>query len=229
MKEQIKEYMINKFGHFPQDLDQLTEFIGGFNASLAPSVSDEEIKRDIKREAELYQSDPAKTSFEISRAEYFAFCEGAKWMRDNHLPSKGDEVCPKCGDTGRCEPQTLDSPDGQECNHHLPQTEEWEKALVILKEYFVIDKIISEEYLIKIAKAIAEATHPPQTASLGMLVWHKEIYKGNERMKIVGIRETSVELEGDYSGGTHNVCQRDWYSKEGLIFDKEQALNNKDK
>ena len=57
-----------------------------------PSVTDEEIKRDIKREAELYQSDPAKTSFEISRAEYFAFCEGAKWMRDNHLPSKGEEI-----------------------------------------------------------------------------------------------------------------------------------------
>lgn len=25
-------------------------------------------------------------------------------------------VCPKCGDMGRCEPFTLDSPDGQECD-----------------------------------------------------------------------------------------------------------------
>ena len=27
-----------------------------------------------------------------------------------------DSVCPKCGDTGRCEPRTLADPDGQECN-----------------------------------------------------------------------------------------------------------------
>ena len=25
-------------------------------------------------------------------------------------------VCPKCGDTGRCEPRTLSDPDGQECD-----------------------------------------------------------------------------------------------------------------
>ena len=27
-----------------------------------------------------------------------------------------DNVCQKCGNTGRCEPRTLDSPDGQECD-----------------------------------------------------------------------------------------------------------------
>ena len=42
MKAQIKEYMINKFGHFPQDLDQLTEFIKGFN-SHTPQSDDVEI------------------------------------------------------------------------------------------------------------------------------------------------------------------------------------------
>ena len=25
-------------------------------------------------------------------------------------------VCPKCGNMGRCEPRTLESPDGQECD-----------------------------------------------------------------------------------------------------------------
>ena len=94
MKEQIKE-ILKKFAGdniaiSEKDFDELSVEISE-ELSLAPSVTDEEIKRDIKREAELYQSDPAKTSFEISRAEYFAFCEGAKWMRDNHLPSKGDE------------------------------------------------------------------------------------------------------------------------------------------
>lgn len=53
---------------------------------------------------------------------------------------------------------------------------------------------------------------------LGMFVYHKDIYHGHERMKIVGIREKHVELEGDYSGGTHNVCQRDWERIDGLIL-----------
>jgi len=26
-----------------------------------------------------------------------------------------NSVCPKCGNTGRCEPRTLGDPDGQEC------------------------------------------------------------------------------------------------------------------
>ncbi len=27
---------------------------------------------------------------------------------------------------------------------------------------------------------------------------------------VVGIRKDSIEIEGDFSGGTHNVCQRSW-------------------
>jgi len=55
---------------------------------------------------------------------------------------------------------------------------------------------------------------------LGMWVYHKELYDGHERMKIVGIREDSVELEGDYSGGTNCVCQRDWLSIDGVLFEE---------
>ena len=55
---------------------------------------------------------------------------------------------------------------------------------------------------------------------LGQEVYHKEIYDGNELMKIVGIRENEVELEGDYSGGTHGVKQRDWYPILGLILNQ---------
>ena len=29
---------------------------------------------------------------------------------------ESNSVCPKCGDTGRCEPRTLSDPDGQECD-----------------------------------------------------------------------------------------------------------------
>lgn len=55
---------------------------------------------------------------------------------------------------------------------------------------------------------------------LDQKVYHKDIYWGREEMKIVGIRKNSVELEGDWSGGTHNVCQKDWMPIEGLIFKK---------
>lgn len=43
---------------------------------------------------------------------------------------------------------------------------------------------------------------------LGMQVFHENIYNGKELMEVVGIRETEVELEGDYSGGTHAVKQK---------------------
>lgn len=29
---------------------------------------------------------------------------------------ESNSVCPKCGNTGRCEPRTLSDPDGQECD-----------------------------------------------------------------------------------------------------------------
>ena len=55
-------------------------------------------------------------------------------------------------------------------------------------------------------------------------VYHKEIYKGKELMTITGFKVDingilMVELEGDYSGGTHNVCQREWFYADGLIYE----------
>lgn len=52
---------------------------------------------------------------------------------------------------------------------------------------------------------------------LGMNVFHETIYDGNECMKVVGIRYEEVELEGDYSGGTHNVIQKEWFPIKGLF------------
>ena len=43
---------------------------------------------------------------------------------------------------------------------------------------------------------------------LGMEVYHEKIHDGKERMTIVGIRATEVELEGDWSG---------WISINGLF------------
>ncbi len=52
---------------------------------------------------------------------------------------------------------------------------------------------------------------------INQCVYHSEIYGGKEQMKIVGLRENEVELEGDYSGGTHNTVGRQWFPIKGLI------------
>ena len=36
-------------------------------------------------------------------------------------------------------------------------------------------------------------------------------YYENEVFTVIGIKENELELQGDWSGGTHNVCQRSWY------------------
>jgi len=45
---------------------------------------------------------------------------------------------------------------------------------------------------------------------IGQIVYHRNIYDHKEPLKIVGLRENEVELEGDYSGGTYNVVQKQW-------------------
>jgi hypothetical protein len=44
---------------------------------------------------------------------------------------------------------------------------------------------------------------------IGDIVYHRSVYEHNEPLKVVGITEDKLLLEGDFSGGTHNVCQRD--------------------
>lgn len=58
---------------------------------------------------------------------------------------------------------------------------------------------------------------------LGQKVYHKDIYDVKELMEVVGIRKTQVELEGDYSGGTHRVCQSCWQTIEGIISLKGES------
>jgi hypothetical protein len=49
-------------------------------------------------------------------------------------------------------------------------------------------------------------------------VVHPEIYYGNEVFVVVGMRADELELQGDWSGGTHNVSGRSWFKKEGMIL-----------
>ena len=50
---------------------------------------------------------------------------------------------------------------------------------------------------------------------IGDTVYHRSIYEHKEPLRVVGITENALLLEGDYSGGTHNVCQRDWLPLKG--------------
>ncbi len=51
-------------------------------------------------------------------------------------------------------------------------------------------------------------------------VYIEGVYEGHEPFKVVGIRENQVELEGDFSGGTHNVCQKDWFDDDKVFVVK---------
>ena len=44
---------------------------------------------------------------------------------------------------------------------------------------------------------------------LGQTVYHRSVYEHKEPLKIIGILKDKLFLEGDFSGGTHNVIQRD--------------------
>jgi len=59
--------------------------------------------------------------------------------------------------------------------------------------------------------------------TLGLIVYHTEIYNGSEPMEVVGIRKDQVELQGDFSGGTHNVCQKDWLPLNGTLISNLQT------
>jgi hypothetical protein len=51
---------------------------------------------------------------------------------------------------------------------------------------------------------------------IGQQVYHKDIYNARELLKVIGISEDSVHLQGDFSGGTNNIIQSDWLSLDGV-------------
>lgn len=53
-------------------------------------------------------------------------------------------------------------------------------------------------------------------------IYSDEIYGGREPMKIVGIRENLVELEGDFSG-TYNITGTWWYNTDKCFYIIEQC------
>jgi hypothetical protein len=49
-------------------------------------------------------------------------------------------------------------------------------------------------------------------------------YDHREVFTVVGIREDELELEGDWSGGTHNVSQRDWVRIDDCKLHKREKI-----
>lgn len=45
---------------------------------------------------------------------------------------------------------------------------------------------------------------------IGQTVYHRSIYNHKEPLKIIGILEDKLLLEGDFSGGTHPTTQHCW-------------------
>lgn len=53
-----------------------------------------------------------------------------------------------------------------------------------------------------------------------MVVYHSEVYNGNEPLTIVGIKKHHVQLKGDYSGiGVDNSSC--WLPLDGVLIDKK--------
>jgi hypothetical protein len=59
---------------------------------------------------------------------------------------------------------------------------------------------------------------------IGDIVYHREVYEHKEPLKVVGIMEDKLLLEGDYSGGTNNVCQRSWLPIKGTSRIRNHAF-----
>lgn len=62
---------------------------------------------------------------------------------------------------------------------------------------------------------------------IGDTVYHRSVYEHKEPLIIKGITEDKLLLEGDYSGGTHNVCQRSWLPIKGTSRIYNHAFKEK--
>lgn len=55
--------------------------------------------------------------------------------------------------------------------------------------------------------------NPINNVQLGQIVYHKEVYNYREPLKVKGITEDKLLLEGDFSGGMYKTVQSCWMDK----------------
>ena len=104
----------------------------------------------------------------------------------------------------------------------MPEEDKWEKYREAIfdsadhkKCVCINPKPVSDHYM-SFCGSCGNQTF--KKLSLNQEVYHKDIYGGRELMKIIGIRENEIELEGDYSGGTHKVTQKGWMPIKGVLL-----------
>ena len=56
------------------------------------------------------------TAEQTTEKEFENIIEAMEIVKKLTITDVSKSVCPKCGNTGRCEPRTLSDPDGQECD-----------------------------------------------------------------------------------------------------------------
>ena len=54
-----------------------------------------------------------------------------------------------------------------------------------------------------------------RSLQIGQTVYHRNVYEHKVPLKIIEILEDKLLLEGDFSGGTNNVIQREWLPIKG--------------
>jgi hypothetical protein len=102
--------------------------------------------------------------------------------------------------------------DEQHTNNKYVQDEKYEiNCLSMTNKTFVASG--GATYIVKFKNLFGVK---PEELKFGQKVYHKELYNGKEEMTVRGITEDKVLLEGDYSGGTHNVKQEDWLPIDGV-------------
>jgi hypothetical protein len=62
---------------------------------------------------------------------------------------------------------------------------------------------------------------------IGQTVYHRDVYEHGEALKIVGLTETHIWLEGDFSGGTHKIIERVWLPIKGTSRVYKHAYKEK--
>ncbi len=62
---------------------------------------------------------------------------------------------------------------------------------------------------------------------IGDIIYHRSVYEHKEPLKVVGVTEDMLWVEGDFSGGTHNIKQRSWVPIKGTSRIRNHTLKEK--
>lgn len=56
---------------------------------------------------------------------------------------------------------------------------------------------------------------------IGQRVYHRNVYEHRQILEVIGITKDEILLEGNYSGGTHCLRQRQWHPIKGtsVVYD----------